>query len=345
MKKLIFSTVAVIMAFTAFAEGETGVIKKADNPYLGTYSLFLENNRNEAFRLFQGTDAERDTSWKFGGIIGVNFNQVAFTNWAAGGDNSIAYNAMVSLFARYEKGKSLWVTSLDLGYGQSKLGKDPLRKTDDKFELNSKYGYKLDDKWYLTALLNFRTQFDKGYNLPNDSIPISDFLAPGYLTLGLGVDYVPNEHFSVMASPFTSKITFVNDQFLANLGQFGVEEAVRDTLGNVLTEGDNVRHELGASINAVYTNKFYKDNVFFSAKLGLFSNYLDKPENIDVNAEALLTFKVNKFLNVSIGAMLIYDDDIIIEEVVDANDPSLNRYGPRTQFKEALSVGLSYTIK
>jgi hypothetical protein len=345
MKKLIFGTLALFLATSAIADGGTEEKKKNDNPYLGTYSLFLENNRNEAFRLFQGSESERDTSWKFGGIVGLNFNQVAFVNWAAGGQNSIAYTAIGSVFARYEKGKSLWVTSLDLAYGQSKLGRDKLRKTDDRIELNSKYGYKIDDKWFASALLNFRTQFDKGYNLPNDSVVISDFMAPAYLTFGLGIDYVPNENFSIMASPLTAKITFVSNQTLANAGQFGMEPAVFDTAGNILTIGANVRYELGAALNAVYTNKFYKDNIFFSSRLGLFSNYMDRPENIDVNAEAMLTLKVNKFMNVSIAALLIYDHDITIREVVDVNDPTQDRFGPRTQFKEVLSVGISYTIK
>jgi len=345
MKKILTGTLALFAAITTFAHGEHEEKKKNSNPYLGTYSVFLENNRNEAFRLFQGDDAARDTSWKFGGVVGVNFNQVAFVNWAAGGENSMSYTALGSVFARYEKGKSLWVNSLDLAYGQSKIGRGSLRKTDDRIELNSKYGYKLSDKWYASALLNFRTQFDKGFNIPNDSVIISDFMAPAYLTFGIGIDYVHNEHFSVMMSPLTAKLTFVSNQTLANAGQFGMEPAILDSAGNVFTKGENIRYELGAALNAVYTNKFYKDNIYFTSRLGLFTNYLDRPENIDVNAEAMLTFKVNKFLNVSIAALLIYDHDITIREVVDIDDPTQDKFGPRTQFKEVLSVGFSYTIK
>jgi len=343
-----FLTVLGMLAISVgvVAQGMSDKKKISNSGPLGTYSLFLENNRNEAFRLFQDSeDADRDTTWQFGGIIGVNFNQAAFINWAAGGENSIAYNALGNAFMRYEKGKTLWVTTLDLAYGQTKLGTGPLRKTDDRIELNSKYGHKINDKVFWSGLMNFRTQFDKGFDFPNDSVSISEFMSPAYLTLALGIDYVPHKSFSVMVSPATSKMTFVNNQRMADAGQFGVEPADFDELGTKIRDGENFRFELGASLTAAYVTSFSEDRIAFSSRLQLFSNYLDRPGNIDVNWETLLTFKVNKFLNVSLATMLIYDHDIIIREVVDADDPSQDKFGPRTQFREVLSVGLSYTIK
>lgn len=345
MKKSLIAAVVCLMAVPAFSQGLSDKKEAPAPDRPGTYSLFLENNHNNGFRLFQDNEARQDTSWKFGGIIGANFNQAAFINWAAGGENSIAYNVLGSAFARYEKGKTLWVSSLDLAYGQTKLGDGPLRKTDDRIELNSKYGHKINEKVFWSALMNFRTQFDRGFNLPNDSISISEFMAPGYLSFALGIDYVPHESFSVMVSPLASKMTFVMNQRLADAGAFGVEAAEFDELGNKTADGANFRYELGASLTAAYNTKFGDDRFAFSTRLQLFTNYLDRPENIDVNWETLFTIKINKFLNVNLATLLIYDHDITIREVVDENDPTQDKFGPRTQFREVLSVGLSYTIK
>lgn len=342
MNKLLFAFGALLIA-TASVNGQGMSEKKStDSGYLGTYSLYLENNRSEAFRLFQGDTTRKDTAWKFGGLVGVNVSQAAFINWSAGGENSIAYTLLGNAFARYEKGKTLWVNSLDVAYGQTRIGDGgKFQKTDDRLEVTSKYGYKVSKSVYVSALGNFRTQFDKGYKLPNDSVSISEFMSPGYLTLALGIDYVPNDNFSVLVSPVASKMTFVNNQRLADAGQFGVEPAMFNEFGDKTADGENFRFELGASLIAMYNTKLWKESIAFSTKLQLYSNYLDQPENIDVNWEALVSFKINDFLNASVGTLLIYDHDIKITEEVDGEIKS----GPRTQFKEVLSIGLAYTIK
>ena len=342
MKKWSIALGAILMAFIA-AKGQ-GLSDNGDGKIksLGTYSLYLENNRSESFRLFQGDTAKVDTTWKFGGLVGLNFNQAAFVNWAAGGENSISYTALGNAYAKYAKGKSRWITTIDLAYGQTRLGDGgPLRKTNDRIELTSKYGHKLSEDIYMSALLNFRTQFDEGFALPNDSVSISEFMSPGYLSIALGIDYIPAENFSVMVSPVTSKMTFVMNQRMADAGQFGVEPAEFNELGDKTADGENFRYELGASLIAMYNTQFWDESVAFSTKLQLFTNYLDRPENIDVNWEALLSFKINDYLNASISTVLIYDHDIDI--AVETDDGV--EVGPRTQFKEVLSIGLAYTIK
>ncbi len=315
--------------------------KEVEPSSLGTYSLFLENNRNEAFRLFQDTTTV-DTTWQFGGLVGLNFSQSAYINWAAGGENSIAYTALLNAFLIYTKGNSRWATTLDLAYGQSRIGDvGALRKIDDRIEFNTKYGQKMTETLFLSALLNFRTQFDKGFNLPNDSVHFSEFMSPGYLTLALGIDYIPSDNFSLMVSPVSSKMTFVMNQRMADNGDYGVEPAEYDEFGDKISDGENFRFEFGASLMARYSAAFAKESIHFSTKLQLFSNYLEKPENIDVNWEGLLTFKINDFLNASVAAELIYDDDIHMVEIVDGEE----HVGPRTQFKEVLSIGLAYTIR
>lgn len=281
-----------------------------------------------------------DTSWKTGGIIGLNFTQVSLSNWAAGGQNSISGIALFNYYANYAKGKNIWDNSIDLGYGLTQNGDaDPI-KSEDKIDLATKYGRYAFKHWYYSALLGFKSQFTPGYNYPDDSTKISNFLAPAYITLALGMDYKPNDNFSVMIAPLTGRIIIVNDEDLADAGAYGVDPAEYNELFEKVKDGEKMRTEFGASIRALY-KKDIIENVNLQTKLELFSNYLEDPQNIDVNWEVLISMKVNKYITATLATQLIYDDNTII--AVDNNsDGIIDEAGPRTQFKEVLGVGFSY---
>lgn len=278
--------------------------------------------------------------WKFNGMATLNISQVGLTNWAAGGFNSLAINGLINLNLDYKKGPSAWNNTLNLGYGVIRQGRlsDPKSgsfvKTDDKIDLFSKYGRKATEKWYYAGLINFTTQSTAGFSYPNDSVIISKFMAPAYLLIALGMDYKPNEVFSAFVAPLTAKTTIVNDVVLANEGAYGVEKATFDLAGNMLTVGKKVRMEYGGYVRLTY-KKSFMENVTLTSKLSLFSNYANRPQNIDVNWENLLEFKVNKFISATLSTQLIYDHDIQITDAA-------GKVGPRTQFKEVLGIGFSY---
>lgn len=287
---------------------------------------------------------KKDTSWNIKMVASLNGSQSAFSNWAAGGQNTIAVTAMYDIQAIYKKKKVTWKSGANLAYGISKIRKEPWRKTDDNIELFTNLGYdiykkKLDVSW----LTNFRTQFDRGFNLPNDSVYVSKFLAPGYLQTGLGIDYHPIENLQIYVAPITGKFTFVNDTRLANAGAFGVKAAVYDDAGDLVTAGKKFRAELGASMKILYTQSIM-ENITLKTRLELFSNYLKNPQNIDVNGELLVNFKINKWFQANLAVNIIYDDDIDIG--IDSDDDgNIDYSGPRTQIKEVLSLGVSYTFK
>jgi hypothetical protein len=281
--------------------------------------------------------ADSTQGWKKGGVFAINLAQTSLTNWAAGGQNSFAVNGLLSTYANYKRGKSVWVNSLDMGYGLLKQGSTGYRKTDDKFDLLSKYGYEAFKKFYYSALLNFKTQMAPGYTY-NDALStktkISDFFAPAYLLAALGLDYKPSDHFSAFIAPLTGKITFVEDKQLSDAGDFGVKP------------GQKSFSEFGGYLRAVYTkNDFKKDflkNVTFTTKVDLFTNYIKNPQNVVVNWETLLAFKVNKFLSANINTQLMYDDKIKIPVIRNGVATSV---GSLVQFKEILGVGFAYTFK
>lgn len=280
--------------------------------------------------------------WKKGGLVSMNFSQVSLTNWAAGGQSSLSTTAFVNVFSNYKKKNIRWDNTLDLGYGFLRSNGNPFQKNEDKIELSSKFGRRITKRFFSAALLNFKSQFAPGYNYPNDSTVISNFMAPGYLILSTGIDYKPNKYLSFYASPVTGKITIVGNQDLVDKGAYGVDAAIYDTNGILMVHGKKARKEFGSYLTFKYKREIFK-NVILSSKLDLFSDYLHHPENIDVNWDILFSMKVNKYLSTSISTNLIYDNDIQVPLYTEVNHVKTQiGKGPRTQFKEVLAVGLSY---
>lgn len=282
-------------------------------------------------------------NWKLKAIYGINGSQTSFVNWNAGGRNNVAVLGFLDATANYKKGTLKWDNDAHVALGAvNYLGSnvpanERFQKTDDRVELNTNWGYRLKEHYYLSLLGNFRTQMLDGFAYPNDSIPASRFMAPGYATLALGIDYTPNDNFTLFVSPLAAKMTFVKSDRLANLGSFGVDPAVYDDLGNLVTAGKQFRGEFGAYLQMKYNRKL-AENIDFKMGLQMFSNYANNPQNIDVNAETLFSFKINSWLSSSLQWNLIYDDDINITDR-DGN------VGPRTQFKSVFGLGISFSIQ
>lgn len=297
---------------------------------------------NLTFAQNADSTATTPSNWKLQATYGLNGTQSSFVNWAAGGRNNISVLGYIEASAKYSKNKINWDNDLGLALGGMKyIGKgnnEDLQKTDDRIDFATKLGYKFKEKWNLTLLGGFKSQFMDGFTYPNDSIRVSKFMAPGYANFSLGIDFVPNDHFSAFLSPLSTKLTFVQDQVLSDAGAFGVEGAVYDeTTGDVITNGKRFRGEFGAYLKLQYNQTIAK-NIELKSKLELFSNYLNNPQNIDVNAEIIMNFKVNNWFSASVNWLLIYDDDI---DIRDAD----GGFGPRTQFKSVIGLGVSYTMK
>ena len=278
-------------------------------------------------------DAKADSGkvWTTGGVFQLNFSQVQLSNWAAGGYSSMSGLAQVNAFANKRVGKWAWDNSLIMAYGALNQEGGRTRKTDDRFELNSRLGYQMGaSKWYGSALFQFRSQFLYGYDKDIDSLKISNLMSPGYVLFGLGFDYKPNPKFSFYISPLMTKTTFVTDQSLyygnTDISLYGVKA------------GENSVFQLGAYANVMYTTPL-AENITFLTRLDLFSNYLDNPQNIDVNWETLWTFKVNNWFAATVNTLLIYDHEIDIAQ--QQNDGTFKK-GPTTQFKQTLSLGLTF---
>ncbi len=268
-------------------------------------------------------DEPKDTlGWEWGGLTSLTFTQVSLYQWSAGGEPSLAAAALGNLFFNYRSENASFENTLDLGYGFNRQGSEA-RKANDRIELNSKYGRNISKHWSLSGLLNFRTQFTEGFSYEDNvkSDRISTFMAPGYLTTTLGLDYKPVDNFSIFISPVAGKFTFLMDDSLSAAGEFGVDP------------GDKFRAELGGFVKITYAATLVH-NVDLSTKLDLFTNYLEEP-TVDVQWEVLLSMKINEFLSATLNTVFIYDDDVNVPK-------SGGETGPGWQIKEVFGVGLSY---
>lgn len=278
--------------------------------------------------------------WRKGIITGFNFSQASFTNWAAGGENNMNLITFASIYFRKSTLRYEWENLIDAAYGvQSFRGLDVIRKSEDKLEFTSKIGHKTTETLFTSFLLNFKSQFDIGYNYSNDGDPpvkVSNFLAPAYVTTSLGLDYKPSKKFSVLLSPIAGKITLVMDQELADEGRFGVRGATRDTLGNIIEHGKNSRSQLGMGLNARLATDLGK-NIILQSKLDLFADY-EEPTAVDVSWDNSIIFRVNNAVSANLSTALIYDEDILIKK----DGEEIGK--PRVQFKEIFSLGVRFDI-
>ncbi len=271
--------------------------------------------------------------WKNKNSIGLDVSEAAFINWNAGGNNSISGLLKVSLVRSYKKLHLLWNNEIFARYGLNSQQDQRLRKTDDRLQVNSTFGYRRDtiSNWFYSIKFNFNTQFTEGFRYPDTSSPISRFFAPAYLFLGIGSQYeIKQRQFSMYLSPITLKSTFVLDDALSNDGAFGV------------VKGEKSRHEFGALVQSTWDTEIVK-NIVMSNRLSLYSDYLNSFGNIDIDWELNFKLVINKHIKANIGTHLIYDDDIKFKDDID-NDGTLETLGARIQLKQLLGIGVLFSF-
>ncbi len=259
----------------------------------------------------QETKEEVKSNWKKSGTFTFLFNQSSFSNWIAGGENSVSGTLGINYDFNYAKDDWTWDNKIITKYGISNISGTGTRKTDDSFEFNSLVGKKKSEFWSYSFFLNVRSQFTTGYDYTTTpKTPTSEFFAPGYLTFGPGMMYKKSDNFRVNIAPATSKLTLVSNQFS---GQYGTDP------------GKTSRYELG-----FYTALYYKttlmENVTMENIFNAYSNYLEDPQNIDINYQLNFVMQINKYLSTNLSLHAIIDDNA----------------SSRTQFKEVFGLGVNY---
>lgn len=290
-------------------------------------------------------EQEEVNYWKNSNVAGITLNEVAFVNWNSGGNNSISALTHVDFRRHYQKEFLNWNSRMEMRYGLNAQEGRELRKSEDRIAIESTFGYRTDStsNWFYSAQVNFNTQLAYGYRYPDTDNPISKFMAPGYLFVGVGTEFShPTEQFTFYLSPVTQKSTFVLDQTLANEGSFGVTPAERDDQGNVIRDGERVRSEFGFLFSSNLVRQVF-ENITMENRIQLYSDYLNNFGNIDVDWEINFAMRVNEYVSANVGVHIKYDDDVKFKE--DRNgDGELETVGPKIQLKQVLGVGLVYNF-
>jgi len=235
------------------------------------------------------------TAWTRSGTFTFLLNQSAFENWAAGGVSSVSGTVGVNYDINYLKGDWSWDNKIIASFGITKIKEEDVKKTDDRLEWNSVIGKKAKGYWFYSAFLNFKTQFTD--DLDSDTEGPTKFLSPGYLQIGPGMLWKKSENLKVNIAPATSKLIVVDKNLtLPDAAYFGVEE------------GKSTRFEFGASVGAYYKFDLMK-NISMENTLNLYSNYLEDPQNVDLDYTMNLVMNINKYISTTLAYQTIYDDN------------------------------------
>lgn len=264
-----------------------------------------------------------DTAWK-NIEFGANLNQGSFSsNWTGGGVNSVALGLFFNALSEKKSGKNSWRNDFQSQYGVVRNKGQQSRKNVDRVFFDTKYNRDLTSKWSLFANINFLSQFGAGYNYSDSADnkrKVSALLSPAYITEAIGIEFKPVPYFFIDFAPGSLRQTIVADTKLyvntPDQKNYGVEI------------GKRVRTE--AALMQIVAN-FDKDiakNINLKFRYLMYAN-LKHPTNIDDRLDAMFTAKVNKFINVNLGVILVYDQD-------QSND---------VQFAQGLSFGFLYSFK
>ena len=259
----------------------------------------------------QQNNLDSISNWTKKGTFTLLFNQASFSNWIAGGENAVSGTVSINYDFNYKKGDWAWDNKIITKYGISNISGTGSRKTDDQFEFNSLVSKKASTNWSYSFFTNVRSQFTKGYDYSSaEKKATSDFFAPGYITIGPGIIYKKSDHFNINIAPATTKATFVSEDFS---GQYGTDI------------GETSLYQLG-----FYTSIYYKatlmDNVTVENIFNAYANYLEEPQNIDLNYQINFVMQINKYLSTNLNLHVIIDDNA-------------SRY---IQFKQLFGLGVNY---
>ncbi|MDR0714909.1 MAG: DUF3078 domain-containing protein [Bacteroidales bacterium] len=278
--------------------------------------------------------------WKIWGNTNIGATQTWFENWLAGGEPSITFNGNLSLFANYKKNKLFWENNAYLAYGIVKKSHNKAIKNDDQINLGSRIGYELAKNWYYSANFLGKTQFSPGYKYSaTDTIRISDFFAPAHFYLSLGLDFKPSSRFSLHLSPLMGKSTLVRSDDVTVLKSAGLNQELID-------KGKHVRNEFGGGLIFNLNGSFMSKKISYNTQLELFSNYLEKPANIDAIWNFTFNIALAKHVSSSIRIDMTYDDNkkTVRKELNNEGKLVDVQHGAKLQVKQFFQIGFFYSF-
>lgn len=262
--------------------------------------------------------AQVDTSklvigWNTGLVGSLTFTQVAYSDWATGGDDAIAYNASIIGKSVNEQEMTSWTNNYKFAFGQASLAGKGLRKTDDVIDLESIIYYKLNTYVNPYAGATFKTQFADGFEYTDSTkTVISSFIDPLYARQAIGVGFIPIPEIKTriglaLRETFTSKYSRWADD--------PVTEEIETTR---IQGGMEWVSEASVKLD---------DDLLFTSKLETFAPF-DAFDKWVVYNDNILSAKITKLISVLLNVTIKYEEFVV----------------SRTQIREGLAIGISYQL-
>lgn len=280
-----------------------------------------------------------DSNWHIGLTLGFDFAQLLHINPQQGaGQNKLSLNTAINLVTSYNNGHLNWENDIIWQFGAQRLGSGligpglnipvPFQKSIDDFRMNSKLSFRLNRCPYWFSSLNFgmRTLITPTFNgdnrLPGNffkdiftegNFPSSKFLSPAIFTISIGSEYKRKEGFAVFYSPISIKYILVENDFIASTGVHGNKiEGLPDSNG-IYESFENTNLQFGSFIRMSIQKDIIKSHLNYQGSLILFSNYLNNPQNIDLDIVNTFNWKLYKNFNFSLMVNLFYDHDVLVQ--------------------------------
>lgn len=337
MKKLLSITLALMLCSVSMLKAQDVEEKAAVANAMATTVAQVD------------TSKKAHNNWRFSGMVGLNASQTQFWNWAAGGNNNVTGVLFGNLTLSYKKGKLAWDSNLDTEIGElySADLNPQWRKSNDKLNVMTKLGYELAKSWYLSVLGGFKTQYAPGFEYANndagDKTLISKWASPSYTDLSIGVDWKPNDIFSVYVSPVAGRLTYCRDSTLRD--RYGLPETENKETGEVYRPAAHAA--LGLSIKGGINYTAIK-NLKIISTVTLFTPYTSKLQpfgNFDVDWDFAISYNFLKVLSVSLMTSLKYYDQVMIAGPNwNGREGFAGHPAARVQFKEMIGLGIGYSF-
>ncbi len=262
----------------------------------------------------QTADTSKHSPWTHSVVASLNVAEASYTNWNAGGENALAYSALLTGKSEDNPLSATWTNSYKLAFGQARLGDHGLRKTDDEIDLESLFKYKLDSIVNPYFATTFRSQFAPGYTyVPNDSATeVSKFFDPAYFTESVGAIYAPSTIIKTRLGVALREI--ITTQFT----QYADDPSTQKVESTRVEGGLESVTEFALPLD---------QNILLASKLEIFSPFEHFSQMV-VRSESGIEAKITKFIVVNLSALIL-------------NDPTVT---PKTQVKQTLAIGITYTF-
>jgi len=306
------------VALSRYRTAQSKDAKLAEN---NVFSSDLENVSNK-FKV--------ESPWTLSGKTNLGLSQTGITKWKSGGESSYSFLFTFLGKANYSKNDMTWNNTLNLYDGWIKPGGEQLQKNEDEIDLTSRIGYKAAKSWKYSSEIAIKSQLFNSYNYPDREDVISKFISPVYFNLKIGMDYSPNKDLSILITPISFKMIYVNDSSEVDVTDYGIDE------------GKKTYWQPGLNIDLAW-KKDFSDDISYSTKYNLFLNYLDPSDDIpDMDWESNITIQVNTFISITARLNLKYDNDVTFK--VGEDDEGNSIMETRWQMKDILSIGFIYSL-